>query len=166
MRQLWTYSCLVLLVPMVACQVGDEAELEAELAPDAGLDEETALEDADTFGGDGVSLPYLHMFADRTYQGAVESRASYDTDLGNDGFDNKASSLFNDSDHFWLLYTGRAYGGRRICIRPRSRVANLRNVTWVVGSTTYSWNDRISSVRRVGETRATCGDNVPVVGTR
>ena len=94
----------------------------------------------------------LNLWDDRNYTDTHIARTSYDSDLGNDGFNDKASSVINRTGYYWKLYDNKDYGGQAICIRPRSHVANLGACA---GITCMLWNDRISSVRRLASS-ASC----------
>lgn len=153
MRRLLTCSYLLLLVQTAACEVGEEADLEAEVGPDAGIDDP---EEEGSGGGElRVTTPKLHLYGDRSFQGVELTRNSYDSNFANDGFNDMASSLINPTGDFWLIFEHRDYNGRKICMRPDSRLADLAGL---------GWNDRISSVKRVGRVRSTCGTDVQVVG--
>jgi hypothetical protein len=162
MRHPLTTPCLLLLLAGAAgCEIGDQAD-DAELGPDGGIDDTGEDEVHVGTSSSAVTTTKLHLYGDRSYQGVEVTRSSYDANFANDGFNDIASSLINPTGDFWLLYEHRDYGGRKICMRPQSLLPVLGYVAY---GSTGTWNDRISSVKRRGPYRASCGDGVPVVGS-
>src|SRR5687768_17155950 len=84
MRRSLPHSCfLLLLVSTSACEIAGEDDLDAEIGPDAGLDEEDEP-DVGT-ATSAVTTPKLHLYGDSHYQGVHLTRNSYDANFGNDG---------------------------------------------------------------------------------
>jgi hypothetical protein len=112
----------------------------------------------------------LTLYDDRYYEDTRRIRYSYDTNFGNDGFNDKASSLSNRTSYYWLVYEHSYYGGARLCIRPYSHVSDLYDYKYEFeypsgGTGTAYWNDKISSVQKQGTLSSSCR-GAPIVGIR
>jgi hypothetical protein len=124
--------------------------------------DEAAEEDLETIGTLHGETGKLNLWDDTYYRDRRQSRSSYDSNFGNDGFDDKTSSVMNRTGDYWLLFEDRNYGGRALCIRPFSHVANLKEIPFK-GAVWGNWNDIISSVRRKGYRSISCNGR-PIVG--
>jgi hypothetical protein len=105
----------------------------------------------------------LTLWDDEFYKDTRQVRYNYDSNFGNDGFNDKASSLSNRTPYYWLLYEDRDYGGARACIRPYSRVAYLRDYTRRNTIQFHTWNDAISSVKKRTRSSSSC-NGAQVIG--
>jgi hypothetical protein len=140
---------------------GDEQPTEEELAGDG---QPEGSEDLILESGIGVSGA-LTLFDDHDYTDTRRVRYSYDSSFNNDGFNDKASSLSNRTGHFWLLYGESQYRGARACIRPYSRIPDLKEYGYREGISFVWWNDKISSVKKQSTSSGSC-DGAQIIGVR
>jgi hypothetical protein len=155
---------LPLAVGVTGCldEVPADEPTEEELAGDGQPD--PSDDDLLIESGIGVSGA-LNLWDDKEYNDTRQVRYNYDSNFGNDGFNDKASSLSNRTAYYWLLYEDRDYGGFRACIRPYSRVSNLNNYRYTDHPWSSTWNDAISSVKKRTTSSTSC-DGAQIIGVR
>ncbi len=76
------------------------------------------------------------LYEDKDYEGEVRVYSSYNSDLGNDDFHDRASSVKVKDDHLTTLYQHENYGGG--CRTLLFDVADLKDI---------DFNDKASSIR-------------------
>jgi hypothetical protein len=131
-----------------------EEELAGEGQPEAS-DDELLIESGE--GG-------LYLCAYRFWEGTCRTRYSYDSDLSNDNLNDRVTSLQNLSPYYWLVYNLKNYGGQSICMRPFSEKGDLSVLPAGFGGL-ESWNNKISSAKRMTRDVASCNGR-PVFGFR
>jgi hypothetical protein len=130
-----------------------------------GEDVEIAQDQAalTSYPGEGGKL---NLWDDTGYQDTRLARSDHDANLGDNGFNDKASSYVNKTDYYWGVYEDDTYGGRVACIRPRSHSSNLKDYKLdpsCDGLFCASWGDRISSIRKEGQ-NGCFNSNARVIG--
>jgi hypothetical protein len=139
----------------------DDYLSEEELAGEGQADDELLIES----GGDGeYSLGGLSLCAYRFWAGTCKVRYKYDSDLSNDNLNDRVTSLYNETPYYWLLYNLKDYGGQSICMRPISSTGDLSRLPAGFGGL-ESWNNKISSAKRMTRDVASCNGR-PVFGAR
>jgi hypothetical protein len=161
---------LVATLPIAAGATGclDEVPVDGEHLTEeqlAGDGQPDDSEDLIIESGIGVSGA-LNLWDDRDYSDTRRVRYSYDSDFGNDGFNDKASSLSNRTAYYWKAYVDRDYSGQAVCIRPYSRVSDLSDFQRQAGLfCCKNWGDTISSVKKLTTSSSSCG-GAAIIGVR
>jgi hypothetical protein len=153
------HAALLALLPAALAACLDEVPqgdlTEEELAGDGhpdDADEPLIIEAA--VGTSGA----LNLWDDTGYTDTHQVRYNYDSNFGNDGFNDKASSLSNRTAYYWKLYSNRDYEGYGYCIRPYSKVPNLKSAYYsTLAGEWWSFNDVISSVKKMTTSSSSCG---------
>jgi hypothetical protein len=144
-------------------EAGEDHLTEEELAGDG----QPEMSDDNLVIESGIGVAgKLNLWDDRNYTDTHVSRYSYDSSFNNDGFNDKASSVSNRTPYYWLLYWDSGYGDFRACIRPYSRVANLKDSDFQVSGYWFDMNDVISSVKRMTTSSSSCDSADIVIGYR
>ena len=107
----------------------------------------------------------LTLWDDTDFSDTRQVRYSYDSNFGNDGFNDKASSVANRTDYFWKLYEDTDYHGKTICIRPHSFVSNLGKYQRDCCVLSKDWGDAVSSAKKMTTSRSSCAVSL-IVGDR
>jgi hypothetical protein len=159
------HAALLALLPAALAACLDEV-------PEGDLTEEELAGDGQSDEADGpVIIEYavgtagaLNLWDDIGYSDTHQVRYSYDSNFGNDGFNDKASSLSNRTGYYWKLYSNRDYDGYGYCIRPYSKVQNLKVAYYsTLSGEWWSFNDRISSVKKMTTSSSSC-DSFRLIG--
>ncbi len=165
-------AVLLSAVALTGClsEVGGEGLTEEELAGDG---DPGFVEGDEGAEGDGLLIESavgvsgaLTLWDDNGYSDTRQVRYSYDSNFGNDGFNDKASSISNRTPNYWMLYWNDNYGGLRVCIRPYSRVSNLKDADFQISGFWFDMNDVISSVKEMTTSTASCSDADAFIGYR
>ncbi len=159
------HAALLALLPatFAACldEVPEGELTEEEIAGDGQPDETDGPLIIES--GIGVSGA-LNLYDDQDYSDTRQVRYSYDSNFGNDGFNDKASSLSNRTGYYWKLYSHSDYDGRGYCIRPYSKVPNLKYAYYSsLAGEWWGFGDVISSVKKMTTSSSSC-DGSRIIG--
>lgn len=113
------------------------------------IDDDAEVDDLDTIVTRRGTEGKLNLYALWGLTGVHYDTSRTDRWLGDnaDGpykFNDRASSLINKTDRIWFIYENRDHDGSWACIRPRSYIADMRDVDWP--GEDDSINNELSSV--------------------
>lgn len=90
---------------------------------------------------------YLNLWEDSGYLKTLAFGNVDNNDLHGIGFNDKASSVVNKMDVYWLLYDDTYFRDRAMCVRPHSHYSKLSDA---------GFNDKTSSVKAGTTSSASC----------
>jgi len=91
------------------------------------------------------------LFDDRGYEDRRIALKSSVSDMNDLNFGDKASSVKNRANVWWLIYDDHDYDDRALCIKPGVRVADLNS---------YGFGDKTSSAKPLTASRCPSGSTV------